>query len=270
MYETFYENINQTICERHSVRNYSDKDIPDELIEKIEEFIKDISNPFYEKLRVSLIKNNSEENDVKLGTYGTISGGKYFLSIACEKGENDFIGVGYVFERIILYCTYLGLDTVWLGGTFAKGKFAKAMNLNGNEVLPIVSPLGYEGGKKTIIARLIGNKNKKRKDFNKLFFNGNFDNPFTFKDDDKYSRIFEMIRLAPSAINKQPWRVLKTNNEIHFFNCEKGSIHKIDMGIALCHFHLMCKLENIDGEFKHLDNINHDKYNYVISWINKN
>lgn len=270
MYEEFYENIKETIHERHSVRNYSDKNIPEDVIKKIEEFIKDISNPFYENLKVSLIKNGSEENDIKLGTYGFINGGKYFLSIACEKGKNNFIGLGYVFERIILYCTYLGLGTVWLGGSFTKGKFAKVMNLKENEILPIVSPLGYEGGKKTIIGKLIGSNHKKRKDFDKLFFDGSFNNPFNFDNNDKYSRIFEMVRLAPSAVNKQPWRILKINNEVHFFNSEKGTMHEIDMGIALCHFHLMCKSENIDGEFKYLDNINYDKYNYVISWISKN
>lgn len=269
MDERFYTNIKQVINGRHSVRNYNDKEISKELIEKIEEFIEDVSNPFYENLRVVLIKNDNHESNIKLGTYGAVKGGKYFLSVACKEGKDNLLGVGYVFERIILYCTYLGLGTVWLGGTFTKGKFAQAMSLKENEILPIVSPLGYEGGSKSLLGKLMGNHNKKRKSFSELFFENSFSTPIVFNENDKYSRIFEMVRVAPSAVNKQPWRVLKINNEIHFFNSEKRDLHEIDMGIALCHFHLMCKAENIEGQFKHLDNINYDKYTYVTSWISK-
>jgi hypothetical protein len=55
-----------------------------------------------------------------------------------------------------------------------------------------------------------------------------------------------MVRLAPSAVNKQPWRVVLSENKAHFY--EKRSkgyvgedgwdIQKIDMGIALCHFEI--------------------------------
>ena len=49
---------------------------------------------------------------------------------------------------------------------------------------------------------------------------------------------------APSAVNKQPWRVIVTGNGCHFYekrdrgySGEKtGDLQKIDVGIALCHF----------------------------------
>ena len=66
------------------------------------------------------------------------------------------IALGYSLEKVILYCTSLGLGTVWLGGTFNKGNFAKAVNLKENEILPIVSPVGYEGGKKSLFAKVVG------------------------------------------------------------------------------------------------------------------
>jgi hypothetical protein len=53
-----------------------------------------------------------------------------------------------------------------------------------------------------------------------------------------------MVRWAPSAVNKQPWRVIVTDNGCHFYekrdrgySGEKtGDLQKIDVGIALCHF----------------------------------
>lgn len=56
----------------------------------------------------------------------------------------------------------------------------------------------------------------------------------------------EAVRLAPSAVNKQPWRVIVNEDGAHFYlKHAKGyvsgavdDIQKIDMGIALCHFAL--------------------------------
>lgn len=55
-----------------------------------------------------------------------------------------------------------------------------------------------------------------------------------------------MARLAPSAVNKQPWRIVVADNKAHFYlKRSKGFGHEgkldmqmIDMGIALCHFAL--------------------------------
>ena len=52
--------------------------------------------------------------------------------------------------------------------------------------------------------------------------------------------MLETVRLAPSAANRQPWRVVCTADGVHFY--KKGSrgmdaggwdIQKVDMGIAL-------------------------------------
>ena len=65
-----------------------------------------------------------------------------------------------------------------------------------------------------------------------------------------------MVRLAPSAGNKQPWRILKEkdNNIFHFYwvigkNINYNKLHKIDMGIAVCHFDLMVKELGLKGNW---------------------
>ena len=57
-----------------------------------------------------------------------------------------------------------------------------------------------------------------------------------------------MVRLAPSAVNKQPWRVVADSKGFHFylqrskgFNREgRPDMQQVDMGIALCHFMSTC------------------------------
>ena len=81
-----------------------------------------------------------------------------------------------------------------------------------------------------------------------------------------------MLRLAPSALNKQPWRVLKEDNNIHFYLTNLKGLTKIDIGIALCHFHLSAIENNINGEFVSLNSIKdkQDKnFIYITSWIKK-
>ena len=52
----------------------------------------------------------------------------------------------------------------------------------------------------------------KRMPAEKLFFEGNFDTPFTGKGAEEYAGLLEMVRWAPSAVNKQPWRIVMTND----------------------------------------------------------
>ncbi|MBO7399910.1 MAG: nitroreductase, partial [Clostridia bacterium] len=66
----------------------------------------------------------------------------------------------------------------------------------------------------------------------------------------------EAVRLAPSAVNKQPWRVILSGNRAHFYekrsrgyNDGEWDIQKIDMGIALCHFEVAAKENGIRAVF---------------------
>ena len=61
---------------------------------------------------------------------------------------------------------------------------------------------------------------------------------------EKLDYVMECVRMAPSAVNKQPWRVVVCGDKAHFYEkrskgyvAENGwDLQKIDLGIALCHF----------------------------------
>lgn len=133
--------------------------------------------------------------------------------------------------------------------------------------MPIVSPVGIEGGKKSILARIVGSNAFKRKDFTQVFFNENFNTPLTHEETKEYDEVLEMVRLAPSAMNKQPWRILKEGNNYHLYSEGKIEVNRIDMGICLCHFYLSAKEKGLKGEIKVLSGKSDNKYKYVASWI---
>jgi hypothetical protein len=270
MNNTFNKPINEIIKKRHSVRSYENTGIPKGVKEKLEAYLDEINNsvgPFGGKVKVKLVEKDDTNKAMKLGTYGVIKGANYYLAVAYKKSNYNLEDLGFLFERVILYCTSLGLGTVWLGGTFNKGNFAKAMELKEDEILPIVSPVGIEGGKKSILSRMFGSNTFKRKDFAQIFFNENFDTSLTYEEAKEYSEVLEMVRFAPSAMNKQPWRILKDGNIYHIYSEGKIEMSRIDIGICICHFYLAAKEKGLKGEIQVLSGKEDNKYKYVASWI---
>ena len=66
----------------------------------------------------------------------------------------------------------------------------------------------------------------------------------TSVEKEKLDYIMECVRFAPSAVNKQPWRIIVADQGFHFYEKrdrgyigeKTGDLQKIDVGIALCHF----------------------------------
>ena len=158
---------------------------------------------------------------------------------------------GFAFERFVLYAQSLGIGTTWIAGTMNRATFEAAIALEDGEVMPCVSPLGYPAMKLSLRESLMrkGIKADSRLDFKALFFDGSFDHPLTQQKAGAFAQPLEMVLWAPSAVNKQPWRVVLDGKSGHFYERKsKGyvdatgwDIQKIDLGIALCHF--VCGLE---------------------------
>ncbi len=262
--------MNQSILEviknRHSVRTYSNDPIDASILEKIQTYIDEVTNPFNKKIHIKLLKPDDYHKE-RLGTYGVIKNPSYFLAAYCENKPFALEALGYTFEKVILYCTSLNLGTVWLGGTFNKGKFAKAVDLQDGYILPIVSPVGYVGTRRSPIGFLIGNNNNKRESFSSLFHKDDFYTPLTKRDAGIYGDALEAVRLAPSSVNCQPWRAVLNDDGIHFYNSKNKDMNKIDMGIALCHLDSVLEEQMVKGRFKILNPEIKTDYEYVISWI---
>ena len=117
-----------------------------------------------------------------------------------------------------------------------------------------------------------------RKPWSELFFANAFSTPLTQAQAGKYRDVLENMRLAPSASNKQPWRVLydtKLINTFHFF-LERSLQYKmlgifhlqdIDMGIAMSHFEITAKDQGLAGSWKVDTNAPKEKsLDYIVSW----
>lgn len=268
--DTFNIPVTEIIKMRHSVRSYQNTEIPSNLLEKLQAYIKEINNTkglFGGSVRIELVKKADPKTEVKLGTYGVIKGASHYLVVACENNKYNLEDLGFLFEQVILYCTSLGLGSVWIGGTFQKSNFSKAIHLKENEILPIISPIGIENEKQSILAKMFGTNSFKRKDFNQICFNQDFDTPLNYEEANEYKEVLDMVRLAPSAMNKKPWRIKKEGNNFHIYSDSKIKMSRIDIGICMCHFYLTAKEKKLKGEIKVLRVENYETYKYVASWV---
>jgi hypothetical protein len=280
----FGEPVMEIIRRRRSVRTYSKLPIPADIKEKLHQYFRQLKGPFQARIRFGLLDKLEIKTDakIKLGTYGVIQGASSFIAAAVEKKEHSLEHLGYVFENLILYLTSLGLGTCWMAGTFNKSQFSKAMRIRTDEILPIVTPVGYASEKRSLIEILMkpSPNLKKRKTWNELFFKDSFNTPLDEADAGAYAMPLEMVRLAPSASNKQPWRIIKTNGHFHFYLAHNTlytrmypyDIQKIDMGIAMFHFESTANESGLKGRWEiqtpALVNV-HRELEYIITWVSE-
>jgi len=267
--------IIEAIEKRKSIRNYTGEPLRKEHTTLITDYIAGLKAPFdAPSIRIQLIHANQESGRVKLGTYGFVGGASDFLTLVYEK-ESPFAlmeeAAAYVFEQVILFCTGLGLGACWLGGAFSRKDFADPVQLKPNEILRIVSPVGYINPKIRFTETLLGSKGKhlSRKPFESLFFHRDFNTPLSKEAAGIYRKPLEMVQIAPSANNQQSWRIVLDGNTLHFYqHLSVIGFTAIDVGIALCHFEQTCNELAIPGKFEVLNNLAPEKRGekYVISW----
>ena len=272
--------VDQTVKERYSVRTYEDQPLTVEAKKNINAYIATLSNPFSINVSFCLLESKTEKNAPKLGTYGVIKGATDFIGATVVKSDFSLEALGYSFEKLILYATSLGLGTCWLGGTFNRSEFTAAMCVKKDELFPCISPVGYPAAKKRLaesIVRKIG-KMDQRKTWSALFFNNDFSTPLVPTDAGVYTFPLEMLRLSPSASNKQPWRIVRSNNTFHFYEAKTPGysdkaaydIQRVDIGISACHFHLAAIEKGLTGNFvkQPQPNITVPEHShYIFSWV---
>lgn len=227
---------------RRSVRTFDGNAIRPEDREKLEECLREgISNPF--DIPVEFVLLDAEKYGL---SSPVLAGEKLYVAGKVAKGPYADVAFGYSFEKLVLFAWSLGIGTTWIGGTMKREHFEKAAGLVAGEMMPCVSPLGYPAKKsikETLMRKGVGADN--RMPAEKLFFDGSFDVPLSGAEQQEIADLIEVVRWAPSAVNKQPWRVVRgADGAYHFYEKKDkgyvsdatGDLQKIDVGIAMCHF----------------------------------
>jgi nitroreductase len=221
---------------RRSRRLFDSKPIPSDLLEKFTVFC-DQFRPF-PGVR-SAIVTDSPDTVFKgaIGHYGKIKGAPaVIVFIGDMRDEHVQEKVGYMGEGIILEATSLGLGTCWVGGFFRPEAAASLAHIREKEKVLAVTPVGFASEKVSFEEKIMTGfgRTHQRKPLYELV---------TGMDEMRWPEwmktALEAARIAPSAVNRQPWRFHIENNSITIsvdnlrdtYNISK----RLDCGIAMLH-----------------------------------
>ena len=137
------------------------------------------------------------------------------ITIYSEEADGYLENIGFLFQQMDLYLQTLGLGVCWLGLGRMNPKTTTAV-----EGMKFVIMLAFGHPKGDQLRQTA--KDFKRKSMEQIT--------------DKVDPRLEPARLAPSAVNSQPWYFAHGDDSIHVYCSRKGS--RLDIGIALAHLYV--------------------------------
>ena len=263
---TYASSVTDLVRRRRSCRRYREEPLAEGARQPLERFLAaNRTGPLGGRARFALLAATAADRSALrgLGTYGFIHAAPAFIVGAVESGPRDLEDFGWLLERAILLATDLGLATCWLGGTFSKSGFARRFPPAANELMPAVAAVGRAADgsiERDRIRRMAGSNFRRPPE--DLFFDAGFGAPLTPAAAGPYAAALEAVRWAPSASNRQPWRIVRNAAGWHFHlqrtkGYGKGTLvfavlriadlQRIDIGIAMCHFELAAREAGLDG-----------------------
>lgn len=248
----------QAIFQRHSRRQFNNKPLPEETVKNLF-MVQEELNAHLLGARV-VFKNQDPDTIFSgiIGSYGKIkSAPTYAVFIGDMRDPNVQEKVGYLGELFILEATAMGLATCWVGGFFSPETVAQKVKIETYEKVLSVTPVGFVDHSYSFTEKMMSGMvgSKKRKPLNELCLTDELSQwPVWIKS------ALEAARLAPSAVNRQPWRFSVDNNSIKVSeDSEKGIADKsksniskrLDCGIALAHIEIAALKNGINGEWQY-------------------
>lgn len=208
--------LTEAIEQRHSVRQYDDRQIPEDAVSALRQDIEVCNRE--SGLHIQLVLNEPKAFDCMMAHYGKFSGVQNYIAMIGSKRIAEEL-CGYYGERLVLLAQTLGLNTCWVAMTFKK--IRTAFQIDKGEKLFVVIALGYG------ITQGRSHKSKALSDLSQYegeapqwFLNG-----------------MKAVQLAPTAMNQQKFLFIGKGNAVQAK--AKRSFHtKIDLGIAKYHFEI--------------------------------
>jgi len=267
---------------RKSIRTFQKKPLNSDDLGKISNYLNKLENlegPFGNQFEFKLLIEQETLEKDQIGTYGFIKNPQGYIFGSSIIETKSLFDYAFVLENIVLYLTALGIGTCWLGGRFRKQEAMSQLTLSENEIIPAITPIGYAHDKKRLKEKMIRTvlQARKRKSENELFFYEAFGQPLGDRGKE-FQRALHYVRVAPSAQNKQPWRLIFNSDlsQVHFYVTNPLADHPLymcepqylDIGIAYNHFKAGLDEVEISGKLKMAepDIEIPDEIFYITSW----
>lgn len=255
-----FMNYKKLILDGKSVRDFKEKAIEEECFNEIESYIKK-SKKLLPEVNIELKIFNNEETYEKLknvaGYNGHMIKAPSYAVILSDVKRGYIENSGYIGERLILKARDLEIDSCWV--TFNDSDIIKEkLDISSNKEITAIIALGYA------IDKNIKNKSgSERLGVEKIVYMDKWGINTSIDELEERGLLdaFSYARMAPSTLNRQPWRfiidggniILAVKKDDFTSNYERG----IDAGIAMLYFGLIIDTTLFDLKWN-LDKIDKD------------
>ena len=210
--------ITEAINNRHSVRQYKDIPIGEDLKKQLNALVEECNQE--SGLHIQLILDDPKCFDVFMAHYGMkFRNAVNYLALVGKKEIPDLDEkAGYYGEKLVLAAQQMGLNTCWVAGTFGKKKCR--VEIAEDEKLVCVIAIGYGENQ---------GKPHKSKPIEKLCKEDLSKMPDWFKAG------VDAALKAPTAINQQKF-IISMENDKAVIVAKSAAMAKIDRGIVKYNF----------------------------------
>ncbi len=245
------ERWHQALKVRKSRRTYREEEIEVEEMQELKEFTAKLNDQL-DGVRMKIVESGGDEIYAGLvGSYGKIKGPSSFVVfIADSEVDYQQEKVGYLGEAFILEATAKELGTCWVGGFFKESQVSNYVNLKNSEEIIAVSPVGHSKENYSLAEKFISlvSRSRKRKSLDQLCEGGFKESWPTW-----VQTALKAARLAPSAVNRQPWRfVVKEDSIVVQGDDSTGEWKRLNCGIAMLHLEVGALKEGVAGRWEYL------------------
>lgn len=245
-----FSDLKQAVGQRHSVRTFAGRPLNDEQTVMLEKVLTHTVSPFGGRVAMRLADVGGID-EFRPSTYGVIRRARSYMLLGYNPADRDAaLSAGYLGETAVLAAAGAGLGTCWIAGTFRADTFSPAASFDAETPLQIVIPAGEAASRRSMVDSLMHAVagSGRRKPMSQLFFDGAPDIPL--REESIYYKPLELMRLAPSAVNIQPWRAIVDGQDdrVYFYASTLKHHGWVNMGIGLCHFELACNALGVKGK----------------------
>lgn len=252
-------NLYEAIFVRKSVRSYTGEALSPQLLDKVKAHYRELTGLFGGiETEISVLDNRRGQQRM-LSLFSVKA--PYYLVFYSEEAPRYLMNMGYLMEQMVLYMCSLGIGTCFIGSNKIKKELQEK---DGRKMVGIVA-----------FGESKGSHVRKQAEAKRL----SIDQLCIFKEVPRQwmRQLLESARLAPSAMNDQPWRFVVYDNRIHIFSKKHKAEQlrkwdEVNFGIMFANLMTAAEEMWLDVDLIRLEDISQKNFpnsQYVLSAILK-